>query len=340
MFRTRLTEALGIEHPIVLAGMGIISNADLAAAVSNAGGLGVLGASMWGPGQLRREIERIKDLTDKPWGVDLLLAEGTIGFQDAMEIVLAAKAPVFVSGLGSPGKWVAPLHEQGATVMAMVGNVRHALRCAEDGVDIVVAQGHEAGGHTGRIATLALVPQVIGAVDPLPVAAAGGFVDGRGLVAALALGACGVVMGTRFIATPEAAAHVNYKQALVDATDNATVITRAYTGKTARALRNAYTDEWEKRPDELKPFPLQALEAGSNLVGAMLHGDMERGAAFAGQSSGIIRDVMPAAKVVRAVINEAESVLAEMARQYLAADASGQDPASMADQNRHEAHEG
>lgn len=318
MFKTQLTEMLGIEHPIVLAGMAGISQPDLAAAVSNAGGLGVLGGTMLTSETLRQQMRRMRDLTDKPWGVDLLLAENAPGLEEALDVVLEERPPVFVSGLGSPGAAVARMHEEGMKVIALVGNLRHARRCAEDGVDIIVAQGHEAGGHTGRIGTLALVPQVVGAVAPRPVVAAGGFVDGRGLVAALALGACGVLMGTRFIATDEAFAHLNYKQALVDASDNATVVTRAYTGKTARTLRNAWTEEWEHRQEEIKPFPLQFAVAGEHLVSAVLDGEMERGCAFAGQCSGLIHDIVPAGRLVRQIIDEAERLLAEMAARYAA----------------------
>jgi enoyl-[acyl-carrier protein] reductase II len=319
MFKTQLTEMLGIEHPIILAGMAGVSQPELAAAVSNAGGLGVLGSTMLTADTLRAQMRRMKDMTDKPWGVDLLLAENAPGLEEAIDVIFEERPPVFVSGLGSPGAAVERMHAEGIKVIALVGNLRHARRCAEDGVDIIVAQGHEAGGHTGRIGALALIPQVVEAVAPRPVVAAGGFVDGRGLVAALALGACGVLMGTRFIATDEAFAHVNYKQALVNATDNATVVTRAYTGKTARALRNAYTDEWERRQDEIKPFPLQFAVAGENLVSAIMDGEMERGCAFAGQCSGLIHEIVPAGRLVRQIVDEAERLLAEMSASYIPA---------------------
>jgi len=234
-----------------------------------------------------------------------------------MDIVFEEKVPVFVSGLGSPGPWVERMHENGMKIVALVGNVRHARRCAADGVDIIVAQGHEAGGHTGRVAALALVPQVVDAVKPIPVVAAGGISDGRGLVASLALGACGVLLGTRFIATHEARAHLNYKQKLVDMNDDDTVVTRAYTGKTLRNIRNRWTEEWKDRQGECKPFPWQIFVAGEKMNAALLEGDMDWGLAPAGQGSGLIHEIVPAARVVEQVMSEAKEVLANLAHEYL-----------------------
>ena len=187
MFKTQLTEMLGIEHPIILAGMAGIAHAELAAAVSNAGGPGVIGAAMMDPALLRQQIRQMRETTDKPWAVDLLLAEGAedlpfgIGLEGNMVVVLEERIPIFVSGLGSPGPWMQRIHDEGIKVIALVGNLRQAHRCADDGVDIIVAQGHGAGGHTGRLATMAILPQVVEAVRPRPVVAAGGVVDGRGL---------------------------------------------------------------------------------------------------------------------------------------------------------------
>lgn len=323
MFRTRVCEMLGIEHPIIQAGMGGVALGDLAAAVSNAGALGVIGAAMLSADQLREQIQKVKSLTDKPFGVDLLLAEGAPGVEEAVKVMYDENVPVFVSGLGNPGPLAVEMHARGMKIVALVGNVRNARRCADAGVDIIVAQGHEAGGHTGRVATLALVPQVVDAVHPIPVLAAGGIADGRGLVASLALGAEGVLVGTRFIATQEASAHINYKQRLVSMTDEDTVVSRAYTGKTCRVVRNLYTEEWRDRESETKGFPLQIAEAGENIIGAMLYGEMERGFAPAGQISGGIHEVVPAGELVRSIIEEGREVLRSLAAAHLGAGVPG-----------------
>lgn len=323
MFRTRVCEMLGIEHPIIQAGMGGVALGDLAAAVSNAGALGVIGAAMLSADQLREQIQKVKSLTDKPFGVDLLLAEGAPGVEEAVKVMYDENVPVFVSGLGNPGPLAVEMHGRGMKIVALVGNVRNARRCADAGVDIIVAQGHEAGGHTGRVATLALVPQVVDAVHPIPVLAAGGIADGRGLVASLALGAEGVLVGTRFIATQEASAHINYKQRLVSMTDEDTVVSRAYTGKTCRVVRNLYTEEWRDRESETKGFPLQIAEAGENIIGAMLYGEMERGFAPAGQISGGIHEVVPAGELVRSIIEEGREVLRSLAAAHLGAGVPG-----------------
>ncbi len=203
------------------------------------------------------------------------------------------------------------------TIMAVVGTVRHARRVVEGGTDIVVAQGTEGGGHTGRIATMALVPQVVDAIAPVPVLAAGGIADGRGLVAALALGACGVWVGTRFVATREAFAHENYKRKIVEATEEGTVVTRAFTGKDCRVIRNRYAEQWEDRQNEIKPFPFQMMVDGGKMEAAIVHGDTEAGIMPAGQISGAVREVKSAGDVVREMIEEAEEVLNRLAERYL-----------------------
>lgn len=311
--QTAITKLLGIEHPIILAGMGSVSASSLAAAVSNAGGLGVLGAAFWPPDHLRKEIQRVRALTDKPFGVDLLVAEGAPGMEALVEVVLEEEAPVFVSGLGSPGPLVDEMHRRGMKVLAMVGNVRHAQRCADAGVDIVVAQGTEAGGHTGRVATFPLVPAVVDAVRPLPVAAAGGIADGRALVAALALGAAAAVVGTRFVATREAHGHDKYKEAIVRASEEDTAITRAYTGKSARVLRNSYVDQWAGREAEIERFPIRLQQNWDTVEAGVEHGEVDRGMLPAGQVSVLIHEVEPAGEVVRKMMAEAERVLEELA---------------------------
>src|SRR5574341_712347 len=204
MVRTDICDRLGIEYPVVLAGMGGVSLHRLVAAVSNAGGLGVIGAATLDAEGLRREIRQTRALTDKPFAVDLLAPIPDM-IRPHMQVVFDEGVKIFVAGLAVPGDFITAMHEHGMTVIVMIGKVRHAIKSEQAGADIVAAQGTEAGGHTGEIGGLALVPQVVDAVK-IPVLAAGGIADGRGLVAALALGAQGVVVGTRFIATTEAQA--------------------------------------------------------------------------------------------------------------------------------------
>lgn len=318
--RTRLTELLDIEHPIMLAGMGGVSYHRLVAAVSEAGGIGTFGAAPLSADQLTAEITALKALTSKPFGVDLLAAlPGQI--EAGIEAVIAGGAKIFVAGLGVPRDAVDHLHANNVFVGSMCGKVRHAVDAVASGCDFVVAQGTEAGGHTGTVATMALVPQVVDAVgDKVPVVSAGGLFDGRGLAASLALGADGVWMGTRFIATPEAHAANAYKEALVERAEDSTIVSRAYTGKTCRVLRNEWTQHFEDHPDELQSFPQQivaAIKAGANHLGTADGVDAEREAAVevdrefmpAGQGVGAITGLTPAAELVERIVAEAEATL-------------------------------
>ena len=323
MIGTRMTALLGIEHPIIQAGMGSVAGSDLAAAVCNAGGLGVLGAAFCPADQLRSDIRRVKSLSDKPYAVDLLVAEGAPGMEELLKVIFDEQVPVFISGLGSPGAVVSEMHRRGMKVLAMVGTVRHARRCVDAGVDAVVAQGTEAGGHTGRVATFPLVPAVVDAVRPVPVAAAGGIADGRGLVAALALGASAAVVGTRFVATREAHGHEAYKQRIVAATEEDTVVTKVYTGKSCRVIPNSYIDGWAGREGEVERFPAQLLKNWAQMEAAIEGGDTDTGIMPAGQISGVVRSVEGAAEVVRAMMAEAEQIIAGLAAARLAATAKG-----------------
>lgn len=317
---TRFCELVEVQYPICQAGMGFVAPGRLAAAVSAAGGLGVIGAGTMTAAQLREEIHRVKDATDKPFGVDILFAQikaektdQVVRYTDEVnkqiEIVLEEKAPVLVSGLGTPAGVVPDAHAQGMVVMSLAGNVKQAKRLAADGVDVIIAQGHEAGGHTGRVGTMALVPQVVDAVRA-PVLAAGGIADGRGLVAALALGASGVWMGTRFVASEEALAHNNYKDKIIEIDEEGTVITRCQSGKPCRLIRNRFTDSWEGREQEILPFPLQMIKVGREAaMKARYEGKVEEGGMAAGQISGLIRSIKPAGEIVQDVMEEARAVL-------------------------------
>jgi enoyl-[acyl-carrier protein] reductase II len=317
--RTRLTELLDIEHPVMLAGMGGVSYHALVAAVSEAGGFGTLGAATMGEEQMVEEIAAVREHTDKPFGVDLLAAlpERMLAGIDA---IVRGGATLFVAGLGVPRDVIAACHDSGVLVGSMCGKVRHAIAAAEAGCDLVIAQGTEAGGHTGLVATMPLVPQIVDAVDGrVPVVAAGGIVDGRGLAAARALGADGVWLGTRFIATPEARAVPGYKDALLRTAEDGTVISRGWTGKPLRGVRNEWTQYVEEHPEVLRPFPEQIMVAAQNNA-IHMGGDEDAEGVDpnkecypSGQGVGAIDELEPAGDIVRRVVAEAEKVLADIA---------------------------
>jgi len=314
MLRTPICERLGIEYPIVLAGMGGVSMHRLVAAVSNAGGLGVIGAATLDAKGLRREIHATRELTDKPFAVDLLAPIPDM-IRPQMEVVFEEGVKIFVAGLAVPRDFIDEMHARGMTVIVMTGKVQHAVKAEQAGADMVAAQGTEAGGHTGEVGTMALVPQTVDAVK-IPVLAAGGICDGRGVVASLALGAQGAIIGTRFIATPEAQASRSYREAIVRGGECDTVRTRCYTGKWARAIRNPYNAEWERKPDQIQPFPMQVMhsvqEGVMDYAGLRGEGDAERDFMPAGQGLGMIREVRPAAEVFGEIVREAEAVLAAL----------------------------
>jgi enoyl-[acyl-carrier protein] reductase II len=298
----------------MLAGMGGVSYSDLVGAVSEAGGIGTFGASTMKTDELVDEINRVKTITKKPFGVDLLAALPT-QIEEGVKAVVEGGARIFVAGLGVPRDAIDYLHKHNVLVGSMCGKVRHAEAALASGCDFVVAQGTEGGGHTGTVATMALVPQVVDAVgDKIPVVAAGGLFDGRGLAASLALGADGVWVGTRFIATPEARAVRGYKETLVATPEDGTVVSRGFTGKTCRVVRNDWTSYYEQHPDELRKFPDQAIHAmkeGANHLGAPSDTVVDTNREFmpCGQGVGAITSLIPAAQIVRDIVAEAERVL-------------------------------
>ena len=317
--RTRLTEMLDIEFPVMLAGMGGVSYSDLVAAVSEAGGIGTLGASTMDNATLVDEMKKVRALTNKPFGVDLLTALPN-AVEENIKSVIDGGARIYVAGLGVPREVVDALHAKNILVGSMCGKVRHAEAAVATGCDFVVAQGTEGGGHTGTVATMALIPQVVDAVgDNVPVVAAGGIFDGRGLAASLAFGADAVWIGTRFIATPEARAVGGYKEKLIEMREDDTVISRAYTGKTCRVVRNDWTQYYEDHPEELRKFPDQAiytLQQGVNHLGPSdgITADLTKEFMPAGQGVGAIKGLIPAGDLVRQIIAEAEETLAKMSR--------------------------
>ena len=318
--KTRLTELLEIEHPVMLAGMGGVSYHQVAAAVSEAGGIGTLGAASMSPEVMDAEMARMAELTDRPWGVDLLTAmPGDMAAQ--VQRIIDAGARIFVGALGVPHEVIAMCHDAGMLVVNMCGKVHHAVQAVDAGCDLVVAQGTEAGGHTGKVATMPLVPQIVDAVgDRVPVVAAGGIVDGRGLAAALALGADGVWMGTRFIATPEARVSIGYHDALFGADESQTTVSRAYSGKPMRVVANRYTRHFDDHPEELQRFPEQMARSFTDGALHLPTGpddpnvDPEIECYPAGQGVGSIHDLVPAGELVGRIVAEAEDALARVDR--------------------------
>ena len=313
--RTPLTDLLGITHPVMLAGMGGVSYAALTAAVTRGGGFGCLGASTMSERQLTDEMAAVRAETAEPFGVDLLTAiPGSL--DRSVDLLIDGGASLFVAGLGVPASAIARCHDAGVLVASMCGKTDHARRAVDAGCDLVIAQGTEAGGHTGAVATMPLVPMVVDAVaGAVPVVAAGGIFDGRGLAAALALGADGVWMGTRFIATPEARSVTGFKEGILGADETSTVVSRAFSGKTMRVLRNETTAHFEAQPDELRPFPEQL---GISINGGYFHlggdeqtigVDPDREGYPAGQVVGAISSLVPAEQLVRDLVNQAEAVL-------------------------------
>ncbi len=367
---SRICEIFGIQYPIVLAGMGGASVPRLAAAVSNAGGLGILGAAACSPAELRAWIREVRSLTDKPFGVDTLLpasvrrevvdaasggggkpspmeligdyqafaadfmhqeglqkvsrprdatnAEARGGpaffskefFEEQMEVVVEERVPVYAAGLGNPGPWLERLHDNGTKVMAVIGSVKHALQVAASGIDVVVAQGHDGGGHNSPIGTMALIPQVVDAMDGrMPVLGAGGITDGRGVAAAIMLGAEGAWVGTAFLATEEAGIQQFQKEVLVEYGDGDTVVSKSVTGKPARIIRNKWAQAWIDADKQPLPMPFQSMIAGPVLAAATHDQRKDIAPGFAGQGMGLIKAIRPAREVLKDLVSGAEKAL-------------------------------
>jgi enoyl-[acyl-carrier protein] reductase II len=262
-------------------------------------------------------MRKVRKLTDKPFGVDLLAASPE-SLTASVEIIIEEGASSFIAGLGVPMPIMEKLKAAGLKVMVVCGAVKHAVKAEQAGCDAVICQGGEGGGHTGLVGTLPLVAQAVEAVK-IPVVAAGGISDGRGLAAALALGAQGVWIGTRFIASTEAHAGQAYRDAVVAAEDVDTVRTRCYSGKPMRVMKNPYVEDWETRPQEIQPFPMQAMHSSKagvmGGIGGQVEGlDPDRSCFAMGQSAGGIHDIKPAAQIVAEMVAEAEAAIDRMAR--------------------------
>ena len=309
--RTVLCDILGIEYPIIQGGMAWVGTAELVSAVSNAGGLGIIGAGNAPPDWVREQIALVRNWTDKPFGLNIMLMSPFAS--EVVQVALEERVPVVTTGAGNPGPVVPRFKELGIKVMPVVASVALAKRLERLGVDALVAEGMESGGHIGELTTMALVPQVADAVS-IPVVAAGGVGDGRGLAAALALGAQGVQVGTRFVCSDECIAHPNFKRKVVEAKDRSTITTGHTVGHPVRALANKMTNQFaamEKSgmsAQELEEFGLGRLRLG------VIEGDVENGSLMIGQVSGLIKDIKPVKVIIHEMIAEAETAIARLSR--------------------------
>lgn len=325
---TDFTRLAGIELPIVQAPIGSASTPELVAAVSNAGGLGMLSLTWRSPAEARELIRQVRSLTDRPFGINLVLLWDAT---ERLALSLEENVPVISLSWGDPAPWIAQIHEAGALAIQMVGTTAAAVAAKRCGVDAVVAQGYEASGHVeGQTSIIALLPEMVDAVAPIPVLAAGGIGDGRGLAAALCLGASGVWMGTRFLLAAEADAHPDYRRRLIDASASDTIHTTLFRGgwppnTPVRTLRNKSLQLWEDagRPEmgrgpgegdvighTSKGVPI--IRYHDDFPGAHTTGDLESMVLYAGQGVGIIRDVLPAAEIVRGIADQAQAVLGRL----------------------------
>lgn len=307
---TRLCELLGIEYPVIQGGMAWVATAELAAAVSEAGGLGLIAAGGAPEDVVREQIKKARTLTKKPFGVNVMLMSPYA--DKVMEMILEEKPAVVVTGAGNPGKYIPKLKEAGIKIMPVVASVALAKRLEKSGVDAIIAEGTEAGGHIGELTTMVLVPQVCDAVD-VPVVAAGGIADARGTAAAFALGADGIQVGTRFICSEECVAHANYKNAVLKAKDRDAVVTGRSVGAPVRALKNKLTREYDRLEKEGASFEeIESLGVGG-LRRAFADGDIEMGSLMAGQSAAMVNDIKPCREIIADLLNT-DGVVENMAK--------------------------
>lgn len=302
----RICELLGIEYPVIQGGMAWVATAELAAAVSNGGGLGLIAAGGAPADVVREQIKKCRALTDKPFGVNVMLMSPFA--DEVMQVVIEEKPAVVATGAGNPGKYMDALKEAGIKILPVIASVAMAQKMEKMGADAVIAEGTEAGGHIGEITTMCLIPQVSDAVS-VPVVAAGGIADKRGAVAAFALGAEGLQVGTRFICSDECIAHENYKAAVLKAKDRDAVVTGRSTGAPVRALKNKLTKEYQRLEKENASFEeIEALGVGG-LRRAFEDGDVQMGSLMAGQSAAMVKKIEPCADIVKSYFEGLEDVL-------------------------------
>jgi len=307
MIHTQLCDLLNIKYPIIQGGMAWVSTAPLVAAVSNAGALGIIGSGNAPPAFVADQIDRVRAATDRPFGVNLPLFSPYV--DQIVRVCIDKRVPVVTTGAGNPGPYIEALKAAGVQVFPLVSSVALAKRLERYGVDGMIAEGEESGGHVGDVSTLPLIPQVVDAVR-VPVIAAGGIADGRGLVAALALGAVGVQMGTRFICTTECTVHPNYKQKIIEANDRATIVTGTSLTHPVRTIKNRMSREFARmeKTGEVSTDELIAFGTGKLRLAAE-EGDVDNGSVMAGQISGLINDVLPVAELIERIVAQAEAAI-------------------------------
>ncbi len=315
--KTELCTMLGIEYPIIQGGMAWVATAELAAAVSEAGGLGIIGAGNAPVEVVRREIQKARALTNKPFGVNVYFISPFV--EQIIDLVIEERIPVITTGAGNPGKYMPRLKAAGTKVIPVVASVVLAQRLERAGVDAVIAEGMECGGHIGEITTMALVPQIVDAVS-IPVIAAGGIADGRGLAAALALGAVGVQVGTRFVCAEECIAHPNFKQAVIKAKDRSTVITGRSVGHPVRVIENRFSREVAQLEKTLTDLSELDKIGSGKLRSAVIDGDVDNGSLMAGQVAAMVKKVEPAREIILDIVQGADRVIADLAMRYLGTD--------------------
>ena len=306
MIKTDICDLLVIEYPVLQGGMAWLGTAELAAAVSEAGGLGIIGAGHMPPDVFRAEIRKVKERTSKPYGCNIMLMSPFVN--EVMDVALEERVPVITTGAGNPATWVPAFKEIGTKVIPVVASVLLAKRLLRGGIDAVIAEGTESGGHVGDITTMCLIPQIVDAVD-VPVIAAGGIADGRGMAAALALGASAIQMGSRFVVSEECIAHENYKEAVLKAKDRSTVMTGLTTGHPVRIIENLLARKYQSL--EFSGAPKEALEnlGAGTLRKAAIEGETKNGSVMIGQIAGMLTDIKPCATIIQDIVREAEEVM-------------------------------
>ena len=312
--RTEICDLFGIEHPVIQGGMAWLGTAELVSAVSNGGGLGIIGAGNAPPSWVREQIRATREWTSRPFALNIMLMSPFV--EEVIRVALEEGVSIVTTGCGNPGVYISTFKEAGIKVMPVVSSVALATRLERSGADALAAEGLESGGHIGETATMALVPQVVDSVA-IPVVAAGGIGDGRGLAAALCLGAQGLQLGTRFVCAEECVAHPNFKQKLLEARDRSTVVTGYATGHPVRCIENRLTRQFQALEkggalvEELELFAQGKLEL------AALEGDTEDGSVMAGQIAGLIAEIKPAAAIIKEIVDQAESIIARLSNSYL-----------------------
>lgn len=315
MIRSRICEGLGIKYPIFQGGMAWVADAHLAAAVSNAGGLGIIAGMNMNGLELRNEIKIIKSLTTKPFGVNVMLMSPYV--EENVDVIIEEKVPVVTTGAGNPIKYIAKWNDNGIKVIPVVASVSLAKMVAKRGAFAVIAEGGESGGHIGEMNTMPLIPQVVDAVD-IPVIAAGGIGDGRGLAASIMLGAEGVQMGTRFLVAKECNIHSLFKQKVLEATDRGTTVNGRKTGHPVRALRNPLTDLFSEKENSSDVTLEEISKIGTGaLKKAVKDGDWENGSFLCGQIAGLVNKEQTCKEMIEEIVNEAEELLKNASKHCL-----------------------